>query len=81
MADKLSPLCKLLKAEVPINLTSELKYTFDLVNKALSDASELAVKQPIPGKKNVLMTDASFRRSGYAPIIGDNPDHKNQSKR
>ena len=61
MAEKLNPLYKLLKTEVPINITSELKETFDLVNKALSDACELALKQPIPGKQLVLMTDASFR--------------------
>ena len=50
MAEKLDPFYKLLKAEVPINITSELKETFDSVNKALSDACQLALKQPIPGK-------------------------------
>ena len=48
MAEKLNPFYKLLKAEVPINITSELKETFDSVNKALSDACQLALKQPIP---------------------------------
>ena len=61
MAEKLNPFYKLLKAEVPINITSELKETFDSVNKALSDACQLALKQPIPGKQLVIMTDASFR--------------------
>ena len=37
MAEKLHPFYKLLKTEVPINITSELKETFDLVNEALSD--------------------------------------------
>ena len=50
MAKKPNPFYKLLKAEVPINITSELKETFDTVNKALSDAYELALKQPIPEK-------------------------------
>ena len=81
MAEKLNPFYKLLKAEVPINITSELKETFDSVNKALSDACELALKQPIPGKQLVLMTDASFRSAGYALMIEDNPDQKIQSKR
>ena len=66
MAEKLNPFYKLLKTEVPINITSELKETFDSVNTALSDACELALKQPIPGKQLVLMTDASFRSAGYA---------------
>ena len=53
MAEKLNPFYKLFKAEIPINITSELKKTFDSVNKALSDACELALKQPIPGKQLV----------------------------
>ena len=70
-----------MKAEVPINITSELKETFDSVNKALSDASKMALKQPIPGKQLVLMTDASFGSAGYALMIEDNPDQKIQSNR
>ena len=81
MAEKPNPFYKLLKTEVPIKITSELKETFDSVNKALSDACELALKQPIPGKQLVSMTDASFRSAGYALMIEDNPDQKIQSKR
>ena len=81
MAEKLNPFYKLLKAEVPINITTELKETFDSVNKALSDACQLELKQPIPGKQLVLMTEASFRSAGYALMIEDNPDQKIQSKR
>ena len=81
MAEKLNPFYKLLKTEVPINITSELKATFDSVNKALSVACEIALKQPIPGKQIVLRTDASFRSAGYALMIEDNPDQKIQSKR
>ena len=66
---------------MPINITSELKETFDSVNKALSDACELALKQPIPGKQLVLMTDASFRSAGYALMIEDNLDQKKKSNR
>ena len=81
MAEKLNPFHKLLKTEVPINITSDMKETFDSVNTALSNACELALKQPIPGKQLVLMTDASFRSAGYALMIEDNPDQKIQSKR
>ena len=81
MTEKLNPFYKLLKAEVPINITSELKETFDSINKALSDACQLALKQPIPGKQLVLITDASFRSAGYAFMIEDNPDEKIQSKK
>ena len=79
--EKQHPFYKLLKLEVPINITSEFKEIFDSVNKALSDACELALKQPIPGKQLVLMTDASFRSAGYALMIEDNPNQKIQSKR
>ena len=81
VAEKLHPFYKLLKTEVPISITSELKETFDSVNKALSDACELALKQPIPGEQLALMTNASFRSAGYALMIEDNPDQKIQSKR
>ena len=73
--------CILLKTEVPINITSNLKETFDSVNKSLSDACQLALKQPIPGNQLFLMTDADFRSAGYALMIQDNPDQKIQSKR
>ena len=81
MAEKLNLFYKLLETGIPINITSELKETFDSVNKALSEACELALKQPIPGKQLVLLTDASFRSAGYALMIEDNPDQKIQSKR
>ena len=66
---------------MPISITSELKESFESVNKALSDACELALKQPIPGKQLVLMTDASFKSAGYALMIEDNSDQKIQSAR
>ena len=66
---------------MPINIRSELKEIFDSVKKALSVAWELALKQAIPGKQLVLMTDASFKSAGYALMIEDNPDQKIQSKR
>ena len=37
MAEKPNPFCKMLKTEVPINITLELKEAFDSVNKALRD--------------------------------------------
>ena len=81
MTEKLSPFWKLLKAEVPVNITSELKNTCDSVNKAGIDACELAFNQPIAGNQLVPMTDSSFGRAGYALMIEDNPDQKIQSKR
>ena len=79
-AKKLNPFYKLLKTEEPINITSELMETFDSVKKALNDACQLALKQPIPGKQLILTTDATFRSARYALMIADNPDQKKTIK-
>ena len=81
MAEKPNPFYKVLKTEVPINTTSEVKETFASVNKSLSDACQLALKQSIPGKQLVLMMDARFRSAGYDLMIEDNLDQKIQTKR
>ena len=47
----------------------------------IHDACELALKQPISGNQLVLMTDAKFRKAGFALVIEDNPDGRTQSKR
>ena len=79
MVEKHSSFYNLPSTEVTIINTSEMKESFDSVNKTLSDAFDLALKQPIPGKQLVLMTNASFRSAGYALMIEDNPDQKIQS--
>ena len=81
MVEKPNPFYRWLKTEVPFNITSELKETFDSVNKTLNDACQLAMKPPTPRKQLVLMTDAHFRSAGYALMIEDNPDQRIQSKR
>ena len=81
MAEKVNPFNKLLKTAVPIDLTPELKETFDSLNQVLSDACELDLKQPIPGKQLVLMADVSFRIAGFTLMIQDNPNQKIQSRR
>ena len=48
--------------------------------KALSDACELSLKQPIPVKQHVLMADASFRSAGYALMIWRLSQSKNTVK-
>ena len=79
--EEFKPLHKLLKTEVPIKITSELKETFVSANKAPSDVCQIALKQPIPEKQLVLIRNASFKRAGFALMIEDNPDQKIQSKR
>ena len=75
MTEKLNPFYKLLKTEVPINITSELKEISESVNKALSDACVTPFQEhSIPGKQLVLMTNASFRIGGYSLRTEHNPD-------
>ena len=81
MAEKQNPFYKLLKSELPINITSGLKEAFDSGNKALSNPCELLLKQLTLEKQPVLMTDASFRSFAYGLLIEDNPNQKIQSKR
>ena len=40
-----------------------------------------ALKQPVPEKQLISVTDTNFRSDGYALMIEDNPDEKIQSKR
>ena len=81
MGEKLNLLYRLLKAEVQMNITSELQEIFDSVNKALNDSCQLALKQPLPGIQLVLMTDAIFRSTGFALKTEGNPHQKIQSRR
>ena len=46
----------------------------------LSDASKLALKQTLPGKQLVMITDATIRGAGYAFMIEENRDQKIQSE-
>ena len=59
MAEKINPFCEFLKAEVQINVTSELEENFDSFNRALTDASELALKQPLLEQQPQLLPNAT----------------------
>ena len=59
----------MLKTGVPINITSELKEIFDSANKVVHDACKLALKQPIPGKQLVILTDSLIKRQCWSKNI------------
>ena len=62
-------------------MTDELLDNYKAIKATLAEACELALKQPITGRQYVLLTDASFRASGYAPMIEEDKDRKlNSSK-
>ena len=49
------------------------------INRDLDKCSQLALKQPLPNKQLVLMTDASFTAAGYAILTEDDPNQKYSS--
>ena len=81
MSEKLLGFYELLKADKQIKVTEELLDNYKAVNAALAEACGLAIKQPITGRQYVLMTDASFRASGYALMIEEENDKKLNSKK
>ena len=65
------------KANNPI--TPDNVKEFREVNEALDRCCQLALRQPLPGKQLVLMTDANFQAAGYAVLSEDYPNQKNIS--
>ena len=79
LAERLTPFFQLLKttdAKTKVPITSDIMKEFRELNEALDRCCQLALRQPLPGKQLVLMTDASFQAAGYAVIIEDDPNQK-----
>ena len=72
---------ELLKADKQFKVTEVLLDHYRAINAALAEACGLALRQPITGRQYVLMTDASFRASGYALMIEEDTDEKLNSKK
>ena len=84
LAERLTPFFQLLKttdAKIKIPLTPDIMKEFREINEALDRCCQLALRQPLPGKQLVLVTDASFQAAGYAVLIEDDPNQKYTSTR
>ena len=84
LAERLTPFFQLLKttdAKIKIQITPDIMKEFREINEALDRCCQLALRQPLPGKQLVLMTDASFQAAGYAVLIADDPNEKYTSTR
>ena len=57
-------------------MTTELVEQFNEINRDLDRCSQLALRQPLPNRQLVLMTDASFTAAGYAILTQDDPNQK-----
>ena len=76
LSEKLVPFFQLLKKDEKVLVTQELVEQFNEINRDLDRCSQLALKQPLPNKQLVLMTDASFTAAGYAILTEDDPNQK-----
>ena len=72
---------ELLKAYSKIGISEAPVDNFKEINASLAEACGLALRQPIAGEQYVLMTDASFRASGYALMIEEYDERKLLSKK
>ena len=84
LAKQLTPFFQLLKttdAKAKIPFTPDIMKEFREINGALDHCCQLALRQPLPGKQLVLMTNASFQAAGYAVFMEDDPNQKYTSTR
>ena len=84
LAERLTPFFQLLKttdAKTKITITPDIMKEFREKDEALDRCCQLALRQTLPGKQLVLMTDASFQAAGYAVLIEDDPNQKYTSTR
>ena len=84
LAKRLTPFFQLLKTtctKTKIPITPDILKEFKETNEAVDRCCQLALRQPLPGKQLVLMTDASFQAAGYAVLIEDDPNQKYTSTR
>ena len=76
LSEKIVPFFQLLKKYEKVLVATELVEQFNETNRDLDRRSQLALKQPLPNKQLVLMTDASFTAAGYAILTEDDPNQK-----
>ena len=76
LSEKIASFHDLIKAEKPIKSTNEIMNSFTSINKSLDNACGLWLKQPMPNRQYVLMTDANFKNAGYALMIEENAEEK-----
>ena len=84
LAERLTPFFQLLKTtdtKTKIPITPDIMKEFKELKEVLDRCCQLALRQPLPGRQLVLMTDASFQAAGYAVLIEDDPKRKYTSTR
>ena len=81
LSEKIIGMYELLKAVAKITISEQLVDNFKEINTSLAKACGLALQKHVAGRQHVLMTDASFRASGYALMIEENDERNILSKK
>ena len=84
LAERLTPFFQLLKttdAKAKIPITPDIMKEIRGINEAFDRYFQLALRQPLPGRQLVLMTDASFQAASYAVLTEDDANQKYTSTR
>ena len=84
LAKRLTPLFQLLKttdAKAKIPITAGIMKEFREINESLDRCCQLAMRQPLPGKQMVLMTDAICQAGAYAVLMENDPNQRYSSTR
>ena len=76
LSEKHIGMYELLKADAKVRILVDLVDNFREITASLAEACGLALREPGTGKQNVLMTNASFRASGYALMIEEYDERK-----
>ena len=71
LAEKLTPLYKLLQKDVKYQLTQQHKDIIFEINETLAKAAKLSLRLPLPDKQLVIICDASEHAAGYVLLIED----------
>ena len=71
LAEKLTPLYKLLRKDIKFQLTQQHKDIIFEINENLAKAAKLSLRLPLPDKQLVIMCDASEHAAGYVLLIED----------
>ena len=84
LEEQITPFFQLLKttdAKAKNLVTPDIMKDFREINEALERCCQLELRQALPGKQLVLITDASFQAAGYAVLTEDDPNQKYTSTR
>ena len=76
LSETIAPFHELIKSDKPAKIDQELISNFEAINRSLNNACGLWLKQPLPNRQYVLMTDANFKNAGYALMTEEDPQHK-----